>query len=193
MIKIKQQSDRLKTSSIETPLGPMLAIADEAVLYLLEFVDRRGLNREVERLGLQMHCAIVPGITPPLQLIEHELKLYFEGKLQEFRTPLYYSGSPFQKQVWDRLRLIPYGETISYADLALAIDKPRAYRAAANANGANQIALVIPCHRVITSAGDTGGYAGGTQRKEWLIHHEQTNKQIKGMICNVNVQVMAPT
>jgi AraC family transcriptional regulator, regulatory protein of adaptative response / methylated-DNA-[protein]-cysteine methyltransferase len=165
----------LKASLLDTPLGPMIAIADESVLYLLEFANRRGLEREVERLRARMNAAITLGITPPIQSIKNELTLYFEGRLQKFTTPLFFLGSDFQKQVWEALCLIPFGETRSYAALASSIGRPKAYRAAANANGANQIALVVPCHRVITSTGDIGGYAGGVARKRWLLHHEQKN------------------
>lgn len=82
-------------------------------------------------------------------------------------------GSPFQKLVWEELISIPYGQTRTYAEQAAAIGKYKAYRAVANANGANQIAIVIPCHRIINSNGDIGGYGGGITRKQWLINHEK--------------------
>jgi AraC family transcriptional regulator of adaptative response/methylated-DNA-[protein]-cysteine methyltransferase len=163
----------LKASWLDTKLGPMIAIADEGAIYLLEFVDRRGLEREVERLRLKTKSAIIPGRTAPIDSIEKELGQYFEGTLKEFKTPLFPLGSPFQKRVWDELRKIPPGETRSYADIALAIGNPSAFRAVDNANGANQIAIVIPCHRVINSDGDLGGYGGGIVRKKWLIEHER--------------------
>jgi AraC family transcriptional regulator of adaptative response/methylated-DNA-[protein]-cysteine methyltransferase len=161
----------LKASWLDTKLGPMIAIADDDALYLLEFVDRRGLEREVERLRLKTKSAIIPGRTVPIDSIEKELGQYFDGTLKEFKTPLFLLGSPFQKRVWDELKKIPPGETRSYADIALAIGNPSAFRAVANANGANQIAIVIPCHRVITTNGDLGGYGGGIARKKWLIEH----------------------
>jgi len=163
----------LKASWLDTPLGPMLAIADEEKLFLLEFADRRGLEREIERLRLRVKAAIIPGATPPINSIEKELHAYFAGKLKEFKTPLYLLGSDFQKSVWEALRKIPPGETQSYAELASAIDKPMAFRAVANANGANQLAIIIPCHRVINTNGDLGGYGGGIMRKNWLITHEK--------------------
>ena len=115
----------LKASWLDTPLGPMLAIADEKALYLLEFVDRRGLEREIERLRKKVKAAIVPGHTPPIASIEKELKLYFTGKLWEFKTPLCLLGSPFQKNVWDELKKIPRGETRSYSEIAHALGKPK--------------------------------------------------------------------
>lgn len=164
----------LRASWLDTQLGPMMAIADDNELYLLEFVDRRGLEREVERLRTRLQAAIIPGQTTPIQSIENELSQYFEGMLTEFKTPLHLMGSPFQKSVWEQLQKIPAGETSSYADIALALGKPTAYRAVAQANGANQLAIVIPCHRVINVSGELGGYGGGVARKEWLLNHEKT-------------------
>jgi AraC family transcriptional regulator of adaptative response/methylated-DNA-[protein]-cysteine methyltransferase len=163
----------LKASWLDTRLGPMIAIGNEEALYLLEFVDRRGLEREVKRLRQRTKSAILPGTTESIQSIEAELSEYFEGKLKEFKTPLYLLGSLFQKRIWEELKKIPYGETSSYTQLATMIGKPSAFRAVANANGANQFAIVIPCHRVINSNGDLGGYGGGLSRKKWLINHEK--------------------
>lgn len=169
------QSNILKASWLDTPLGAMIAIADENALYLLEFVDRRGLEREVERLRWKTKSAIIPGHTKPMTSIETELKLYFDGTLREFKTPLLFLGSPFQKCVWEELRKIPIGETRSYADVAIAVGKSSAFRAVAQANGANQLAIIIPCHRVINKNESLGGYGGGLMRKEWLLNHEKKN------------------
>jgi AraC family transcriptional regulator, regulatory protein of adaptative response / methylated-DNA-[protein]-cysteine methyltransferase len=166
----------LKASWLDTRLGPMIAIADEEALYLLEFVDRRGLEREVERLRQRTKSAIIPGSTAPIRSIERELEEYFDGKLTEFATPLFLCGSPFQRLVWEHLQMIPPGQTSSYSDVAAAIGKPSAFRAVAQANGANQLAIVIPCHRVINSNGDLGGYGGGLSRKRWLLHHEKETR-----------------
>jgi AraC family transcriptional regulator of adaptative response/methylated-DNA-[protein]-cysteine methyltransferase len=167
------KTNPLKTSWLDTPLGPMLAIANEHALYLLEFVDRRGLEREVERLRQKAKLAIVPGTTQAIRSIESELKEYFAGTLKQFKTPLFLFGTPFQLRVWEELQKIPYGETRSYSDIATEIKKPSAFRAVAMANGANQLAIVIPCHRVININGDMGGYGGGLARKEWLINLEK--------------------
>lgn len=163
----------LKAAWLDTPLGPMLAIADEKLLYLLEFVERRGLEREIERLRLKMQCAIIPGSSEPIRSIEDELKLYFEGKLREFNTPVRLLGTKFQQQTWQELQKIPYGETRSYYQIAVALGKPTAFRAVAQANGANQLAIMIPCHRVINANGELGGYGGGIMRKKWLLAHEK--------------------
>jgi len=167
------QSNLLKASLLDTRLGPMIAIADEDALYLLEFVDLRGLECEVEHLRQKTKAAIVPGQTGPICSLEHELREYFEGGLREFKTPNILLGSTFQKNVWEELRKIPYGGTRSYTDIATVIGKPSAFRAVARANGANQLAIVVPCHRVINMNGDLGGYGGGLTRKRWLIDHEQ--------------------
>lgn len=164
---------RLKSAFLDTLLGPMLAIADEKSLYLLEFLDCKGLEREIKHLRLKTKATITTGQTLPIISIEKELHHYFEGKLKEFKTPIFFLGLPFQKRVWEELIKIPVGETRAYLDIARAIGNPTACRAVANANGANQIAIVIPCHRVINSNGEMGGYAGGLKRKAWLIEHEQ--------------------
>ncbi len=163
----------LKASWIDTPLGPMLTIADDQALYLIEFIDRRGLEKEIERLGKKTKFFIVPGKSNPIIQIEGEIEEYFSGKIREFKTPLFLLGSPFQKRVWEELQKIPSGETRSYAEIAKAIGKPSAFRAVALANSANQFAIVIPCHRVINSNGELGGYSGGIKRKEWLLNHER--------------------
>ncbi|WED42303.1 bifunctional transcriptional activator/DNA repair enzyme AdaA [Legionella cardiaca] len=172
----QKQHQVLKAAWLDTCLGPMLAIANDDALHLLEFIDRRGLEREVDRLRQRLKATIIPGTTKPIALIEQELKAYFAGTLQQFKTPLFFLGSPFQKSVWEALCRIPYGETRSYVEQATVVGRPTAYRAVANANGANQLAIVVPCHRIINSNGELGGYGGGLARKHWLISHEKQHK-----------------
>ncbi|MEI6147382.1 MAG: methylated-DNA--[protein]-cysteine S-methyltransferase [Methylococcales bacterium] len=175
---------QLHSSWLDTPLGPMVAIADESMLYLLEFASRKGLEKEFERLG-ERGFAVIPGETPPIQSIATELKAYFSGTLCQFKTPYRVFGSPFQRQVWQVLCGIPYGETRSYAEEAISMGKPSAYRAVANANGANQLAIIIPCHRVIASDGTLGGYGGGIAVKQWLLEHEKRyGSQNLGCVIN---------
>jgi len=157
---------------IDSPLGPMLAIADMQALYLLEFVDRRGLEKEIERLRKRTNGKILPGETEPIRSIKNELSLYFETKSWTFNTPIQMMGTPFQKRVWEELCRIPSGETRSYLDIAKAVGKPTGSRAVAQANGSNQLAIIIPCHRVINSSGELGGYGGGLHRKQWMLDHE---------------------
>ncbi|WP_173917492.1 bifunctional transcriptional activator/DNA repair enzyme AdaA [Halobacillus sp. Marseille-Q1614] len=170
---LQEECNVLKASWIDTKLGPMVAVADDQALYLLEFVQRRGLEREIELLRQKTKSAIIPGSTKILHSIEKELTDYFEGSLTAFKTPIHMLGSPFQQQVWNALREIPAGVTRSYAEVAASLEKPSAYRAVASANGANQLAIIIPCHRVINSNGELGGYGGGLPRKRWMIQHER--------------------
>ncbi|MBN8191309.1 bifunctional transcriptional activator/DNA repair protein Ada [Bacillus sp. NTK074B] len=163
----------LIASWIDTKLGPMIGISDENSLFLIEFVDRRGLEREVERMRKKTKAAIIPGTSVPLRMIEEELTAYFNGNLSEFKTPLFIQGSPFQKDVWGELKKIPLGQTRSYSEVAEKINHPSAVRAVARANGCNQLSIIIPCHRVIRANGDLAGYAGGLTRKKWLIEHER--------------------
>lgn len=173
--------DRLLLSAewLETPLGPMLAIASREHLYLLEFVDRRGLEREVDRLRNRLQAAIVPGSNPVLRLLRRELADYFAGKSFGFTTPIEMVGTPFQKEVWEALLQIPAGESRTYADQAKSLGRSKAVRAVARANGANSLAIIIPCHRVLGSDGKLTGYAGGLARKEWLLQHETKHCQTR--------------
>lgn len=164
----------LKAEWIDTRLGPMIAMVDDNALYLLEFADRRGLEREVERLRKKLKTAIIPGRTAITDSIQKELADYFTGSLKHFETPIAYAGSDFQKSVWEQLRKIPYGKTRSYSEQAKIIGNASAVRAVARANGANQLAIIVPCHRVIGSDGKLTGYAGGLARKQWLLEHEQS-------------------
>jgi AraC family transcriptional regulator of adaptative response/methylated-DNA-[protein]-cysteine methyltransferase len=158
---------------LDTPLGPMVAIADDAALHLLEYVDRRGLERQIDRLRRRAKAGIVPGCTTPIAQIETELAAYFAGGSMRFETPLARFGSAFQNAVWDALLAIPPGQTQSYAELARRIGRPEAVRAAARANGANQLAIIVPCHRIIAADGKLCGYGGGLPRKRWLLDHER--------------------
>lgn len=175
----KRDTIILKSAWIDTRLGTMLTIADEEALYLLEFVDRRNLELEVERLRMKLNATIIPERTKITQQIEDELQRYFEGILKEFKTPFCLLGTPFQKRVWSELMCIPYGQTRSYNDQAKAIGKETSCRAVANANGANQLAIIVPCHRIINSNGALGGYSGGINRKKWLIAHEKSINNTK--------------
>ena len=159
---------------IETILGSMLAISDEESLLLLEFVDRKGLENEIKRLRTRLNATLLPEKVSVLEQIEEEINQYFEGELTDFKTPIRYLGSEFQQRVWNELRKIPVGHTVSYKELAVNIYNPSACRAVARANGMNQLSIVVPCHRVINSNGELGGYGGGIARKEWLLNHEKS-------------------
>lgn len=158
---------------LDTPLGPMLAIADEAGIHVLDFVNRRGLEKEIGRLRARNKSVIVPGKHHALDQAAREIGEYYAGKRRVFTLPLAARGTPFQNSVWQQLLAIPSGQTRSYADIARAIGQPSAVRAVARANGDNYRAIVIPCHRVIGSDGTLTGYGGGLARKQWLLDHER--------------------
>ncbi|MFU2163286.1 bifunctional transcriptional activator/DNA repair enzyme AdaA [Streptococcus pluranimalium] len=163
----------LMATFIPTPIGRLFAIADDNGLYLLEFDNRRGLEKEIERLRIKRQARIIAGNNAILTQLTNELALYFSGKSATFTIPLCLMGTPFQKDVWALLQKIPIGETQTYKDLAMALGDVNKVRAVGNANGANQIAILIPCHRVISSTGDLGGYGGGVDRKRYLLELEQ--------------------
>lgn len=149
----------------------MLAVSDERALVMLEFWERRGLVEAVE--GLTRTAPVVPGRSAPIDSVERELSDYFAGRRGEFATPLALAGSAFQLRVWDELRRIAPGRTLSYLGLAQRLGDPRAVRAVAQANGANRLAVVVPCHRAIAADGGLTGYAAGVERKRWLLEHER--------------------
>jgi len=156
----------VKVSWVDFPLGQMMIVADEKTLYMVEFGNRRHLARNIESFQQKTKLTITPGTNPLIKNLKHELIQYFSGKLTRFKTPLSMHGTPFQLKVWRELSKIPYGKTFSYSDIARAIGKPTAFRAVAQAIGANQHAIVIPCHRVINADGKLGGYAAGLTRKK---------------------------
>lgn len=158
---------------LETPLGTMLALADDHGLRLLEFVDRRGLERELLQLRRRLKCAIVPGHHTILDQTASQLTEYFAGRRTQFDVPLAPVGSDFQLRVWRELGRIPPGRTRSYAEMAKRLGIPKGPRAIGRANGSNMLALVIPCHRVINADGSLNGYAGGLWRKQRLLEHER--------------------
>lgn len=158
---------------LETPLGPMLAAASDAGLCMLEFLDRRAIERQIEVLRRRFDAVLVPGGNQHLEQIAEELREYFAGNRKEFDTELDLRGSPFQLEVWRRLLTIPYGETTSYSAIAAELDNAQASRAVGRANGDNRLAVIVPCHRVVRADGELSGYGGGLWRKRWLLDHEQ--------------------
>ncbi len=161
---------------MSTPLGPLFTVCDDTHLYMLEFTTRKNIERGFEKLRKVHKRAVIPGRTAITEQIERELKAYFSGTLTEFKTPLSPTGTTFQNQVWKALQNIPYGESCAYSDLAIAAGNEKAVRAVASSNANNGLALIIPCHRVIAKDGSLGGYAGGLEKKKWLLDHERSNK-----------------
>ena len=172
----RENGDRIVITMLETPLGPVLAGAADQGITLLEYTDRRMLEHNLQALRRRFGCAIVPGQHPLLERLRVELNEYFQGSRQEFTLPLAPRGTPFQDKVWQELRRIPYGQTISYDELARRIGQPTAQRAVARANGMNYVAILIPCHRVIGKDGTLTGYGGGLWRKRLLLEVERTGR-----------------
>lgn len=142
-------------SIINTPIGDVIILADEKAVIEITF---KSIN--VDDLAENSHSIEA----------SQQLLAYFKGTLKEFYFPIKQNGTDFQQEVWKNLLEIPYGETISYAKFS--VHKPLAIRAIAAANGKNNIAIVVPCHRVIGSDGKLVGYASGLWRKKWLLQHE---------------------
>lgn len=160
-------------SNINTPLGNMIAIADEKFLYFLKFLDDQNIQHEISQLSKGMDTSITNGSNKILDQVAHELDLYFCGKLKNFTIPLHTRGTNFQIKSWQALQTIPYGQTISYASQALKVECPNGHRAVANANGRNHIIIIIPCHRIIYANGKLGGYSSGLERKKVLLELEK--------------------
>jgi AraC family transcriptional regulator of adaptative response/methylated-DNA-[protein]-cysteine methyltransferase len=174
-----RRSDCVVVSWAESPLGPLLVAASDEGLCLLEFTDRRALDTQFTALRRWFQCAIVPGNHEHIDRAKEELAGYFAGTLTEFRVPLVYPGSPFQRAVWEELLRIPYGETRAYEDVARALGLTGAQRAVGRANGQNRICIVIPCHRVVNKDGRLGGYGGGLWRKQFLLDLERGQQTFK--------------
>lgn len=111
--------------------------------------------------------------TPLIKKCKNQLNEYFEGKRTKFNLPLSIAGTDFQKKVWSELQNIPFGETVSYQDIAVKIEKPKACRAVGGANNKNKIGIIIPCHRVVGKNGSLTGYAGGIDKKMYLLNLEK--------------------
>ncbi|KUZ78225.1 XRE family transcriptional regulator [Burkholderia ubonensis] len=156
-----------------TPLGPMFVCASERGVCLLEFVDRRMLETEFKDLQRRLRARILAGENPHTRQAEREVGEYFAGTRRQFGLALDTPGSAFQQSVWQALQAIPYGSTASYSEQAGKLGKPQTVRAVAGANGANRVAIVIPCHRVVGKNGALTGYGGGLARKQWLLEHER--------------------
>lgn len=165
----------INITRLETPLGTMFACAVEQGICLLEFTDRKMLETEFKSLSKLLNANIIQGENKHFVKLNQQLNEYFEGKRKSFTVPLFTPGTEFQQSVWTALQNIPYGSTHSYKQQSIALKKPEAVRAVANANGMNRISIIIPCHRVIGEDGNLTGYGGGLWRKKWLLDLEKEN------------------
>lgn len=169
----KNGDDCIRMTMIETPIGPMVAAANDQGVCFLEFADRRGLEGTCNDMRKHFKVAVLPGENAILKQLREELPKYFAGELREFSVPLFIRGTPFQESVWHELRKIRFGKTASYEDIARRVGNTRAVRAVARANGTNRICILIPCHRVIAKNGSLSGYGGGVWRKRLLLELEK--------------------
>jgi O-6-methylguanine DNA methyltransferase len=158
---------------LRSPLGALLAGSTDDGVCLLEFTDRPMLPTQLDVLSRRLRRPVVAGRHRWLERLQEQLDDYFAGRRTTFDLPLVAPGTPFQEHVWSTLRQIPTGATLSYEALADEAGRPGAQRAAGTANGANRIAVVIPCHRVVRKSGEVGNYGGGSWRKSWLLDHER--------------------
>lgn len=149
---------------LDTPIGILEIACDENYIYGISFTDQRKK----------------PSSSLLSKQAKHELKEYFEGRRTAFSLPLRLEGTPFQKEVWKALYEIPYARTCSYKDIAVKIGRPGAARAVGQACNKNPIAIVIPCHRVIGSSKKLVGYAGGPEKKLYLLNLEQNLLKLSG-------------
>ncbi len=154
----------------DSPVGPLLVAGNRDGLHVLAF----GVGSRPRAIGQ----AWVADTTGVLTGVRRELDEYFAGRRTAFTTPLVFAGTPFQNQVWQQLCKIPYGETISYLELARRIENPKAVRAVGMANGANPIAIIVPCHRVIGSNGSLTGFGGGIPTKRALLELERGQRTL---------------
>jgi len=149
---------------MDSPVGKLLLAATESGLRCLHFDDGKMPKMRRDEVWI---CA-----PEKLSVYQQQINAYFRGELQKFTFPLDLVGTAFQKKCWNALLRIPYGKTCSYADIAQKVGSPRAFRAVGQANHNNPIAIVVPCHRVVTASGILGGYGGGLSTKEKLLRLE---------------------
>jgi AraC family transcriptional regulator, regulatory protein of adaptative response / methylated-DNA-[protein]-cysteine methyltransferase len=150
----------------------MVAAADDAAVYLLEFENRVALTGELRHLEGDFGLSRL-GNNTVLETLVSQLDDYFAGKSADFKIPTVQHGTNFEEAVWDALKQIPPGRTRSYGEIAKELGQPDNSREVGRANGSNKISIVVPCHRVIGANGSLVGYGGGLWRKKWLLDHER--------------------
>jgi O-6-methylguanine DNA methyltransferase len=165
--------NKIEIAEIQSPVGIFLAGTIDNKCCMFEFKHRKTISQIVEKKKKQYDAEFVYTENELHLQIKNQVDQYFEGELTEFSIPLDQQGTDFQISVWKELMKIPIGTTISYGELAKRVGRPKAVRAVGSANGANNIAIIIPCHRVIRSDGDLQGYGGGIDKKRKLIKHER--------------------
>lgn len=168
--------DPLVFSRFTTPLGPMIAFGNEKGIFLLEFTDRKALEKELQQIRNFFKLNIFPGTNKNIEKLKTQMKEYFDGTRKDFDVPLVTHGTEFQEKIWRILKQISFGATRSYRDVAVLSGNPKAVRAVGRAVGSNRISIIIPCHRVIGADGKITGYGGGIWRKKWLLVLEKKRR-----------------
>ncbi len=162
-MKIKTPDSRIFFTSLDSPVGELFLTSNGEAITELFMDKRKGGPKPIDNWLRD---------DSRFREAADQLRAYFAGELTDFDLPIVTTGAPFQQRVWNELRKIPYGSTISYGELAQRVGNPKASRAVGAANGSNPISIIIPCHRVIGSNGNLTGYGGGIERKKFLLEFE---------------------
>lgn len=163
----------IKVMHYHFPCGEMILGSFDGKLCLCDWLDgRRRVSTDMRLLRI-LKAEFVEGSSNVIETVQQQLNEYFLNQRRNFDIPLLFVGTDFQKKVWNELRNIPYGKTVSYGELARRIGMPKAVRAVANANAVNAISIIAPCHRVIGTDGSLTGYGGGLNRKKFLLELEK--------------------
>ena len=157
-------TSQMYLSRMESPLGQLILQGDGQFLTGLYLPEHKGWSGPVDS---SQECDAV------FAVVRSQLAEYFAGERQQFDVSMRLEGTPFQQRVWQELLRIPFGKTITYAELARRVGQPTASRAVGNANGRNPISIIVPCHRVVGASGKLAGYAGGVDKKSWLLQWER--------------------
>ena len=173
-----QTKDIITTTTFPTPLGEIFAAASKKGIIMLCFFTPFYIEAKIDTLKKTLNADVIPGNNEILDALKIQLDEYFNKKRENFEIPLQLIGTSFQVNCWKELLKIPYAKTISYKEQAQNINHEKAYRAVANANSQNMIAIIVPCHRVIASNGKLSGYNGGVDKKEFLLKLENMSVKI---------------
>ncbi len=163
----------LKRSYYQTPIAELVLVSTGSALCMCNWSHKKTRERVDNRLKKYFNAEYEEAEDDILRETQKQLEEYFCGERKGFDLPLAFAGTEFQLGVWRELQTIPFAQTASYQDLAYRLKKPKAVRAVANANGANALSIIVPCHRIIGSNGSLTGYAGGLDIKEFLLNHER--------------------
>ncbi len=171
----KINENKISITYHKTKIGELMIASYEGKICILDFKYRRMRKTVDDRIKKALNAVFIEEESDIIREAKKEIEEYLLGERKSFTVPILPIGTDFQKRVWEALLTVPYGETASYLDLAKMIENPKAVRAVAGANGANAIALIIPCHRIIESNGGLGGYGGGVAVKKRLLKLEKAN------------------